>query len=117
MIDRLIQWSLQYRAVVVTVSFAFLAWGAYVASEMPLDVLPDLTAPTVTVIAEGKGMVPQLRHRQGPVVGGGVGDCVLIIPVIWPISRLAGMVSGRPANHGTRLVDGCQVRKKRTDQR
>ncbi len=58
MIDRLIRWSLQYRGVVVAVSFAFLAWGLYIASEMPLDVLPDLSAPTVTIIVEGRGMVP-----------------------------------------------------------
>jgi hypothetical protein len=25
---------------------------------MPLDVLPDLTAPTVTILAEGRGMAP-----------------------------------------------------------
>ncbi len=58
MIDQLIRWSLQYRAVVVALSIAFLAWGVYVAREMPLDVLPDLTAPTVTILVEGKGMVP-----------------------------------------------------------
>src|SRR6266545_3082163 len=58
MIDRLIRWSLHYRAVVVALSIAFLAWGLYVAREMPLDVLPDLTAPTVTILVEGKGMVP-----------------------------------------------------------
>ncbi|MSV28889.1 MAG: efflux RND transporter permease subunit [Bryobacterales bacterium] len=58
MIDRLIRWSLEYRAAVVTMSLAFLAYGVFVASEMPLDVLPDLTAPTVTILVEGKGMVP-----------------------------------------------------------
>src|SRR6266542_1679429 len=58
MIDQLIRWSLQYRAVVVALSIAFLIWGIYVAREMPLDVLPDLTAPTVTILVEGKGMVP-----------------------------------------------------------
>ena len=58
MIDRLIRWSLHYRAVVVVLSMAFLAWGAYLVSEMPLDVLPDLTAPTVTILVEGKGMAP-----------------------------------------------------------
>src|SRR6266498_5126090 len=58
MIDQLIRWSLHHRAVVVALSIAFLAWGIYVAREMPLDVLPDLTAPTVTILVEGKGMVP-----------------------------------------------------------
>jgi len=58
MIDRLIRWSLQYRAVVVALSVAFLAYGVFVAKDMPLDVLPDLTAPTVTILVEGPGMVP-----------------------------------------------------------
>ena len=58
MIDRLIRWSLEYRTVVVAVSIAFLAYGIFVASEMPLDVLPDLTAPTVTILVEGRGVVP-----------------------------------------------------------
>src|SRR5512141_563343 len=58
MIDRLIHWSLQYRAVVVAISIAFLAYGVFVAQDMPLDVLPDLTAPTVTILVEGRGMVP-----------------------------------------------------------
>ncbi|MCX6620987.1 MAG: efflux RND transporter permease subunit, partial [Acidobacteria bacterium] len=58
MIDSLIRWSLQYRSVVVALSVAFLAYGVFVASEMPLDVLPDLTAPTVTILVEGQGMVP-----------------------------------------------------------
>lgn len=58
MIDRLIRWSLQYRAVVLAISVAFLAYGVFIAKDMPLDVLPDLTAPTVTILVEGKGMVP-----------------------------------------------------------
>lgn len=58
MIDRLIRWSLSHRAVVLAMAAAFLVWGAWTASRIPLDVLPDLTAPTVTILAEAPGMDP-----------------------------------------------------------
>src|SRR5215471_17029112 len=58
MIDKLIRWSLKYRVVVIALAAAFLAWGAYVLRDMHLDVLPDLSAPTVTILVEGHGMAP-----------------------------------------------------------
>ena len=58
MIDALIHWSLRNRLIVIAVAAAFLVWGGYVATRMPVDVLPDLTAPTVTVLVEGHGMAP-----------------------------------------------------------
>ena len=54
MIDGLIRWSLQHRAIVVALAAAFLVWGGWTATRMPLDVLPDLTAPTVTILTEGR---------------------------------------------------------------
>ena len=58
MLDLLIQWSLRHRAVVLFLAAVLLLWGGYSIREIPLDVLPDLTAPTVTVLVEGPGMVP-----------------------------------------------------------
>ena len=58
MIDGLIRWSLAHRSVVVALAAAFIVWGSWTASRMPLDVLPDLTAPTVTILAEAPGMDP-----------------------------------------------------------
>jgi CzcA family heavy metal efflux pump len=58
MINHLIRWSLKNRALVLVLAAAFLAWGGYVLSTIPVDVLPDLTAPTVTVLVEGHGMAP-----------------------------------------------------------
>ena len=58
LLDALIRWSLQNRLTVLAVAAAFLVWGSYVAVRMPVDVLPDLTAPTVTVLVEARGMAP-----------------------------------------------------------
>ncbi len=58
MVDGLIRWSLRNRALVLALAAGFLIWGGYVTARMPIDVLPDLTAPTVTVLAEARGMAP-----------------------------------------------------------
>ena len=58
MLDALIRWSLDHRAVVLFLAAALLIWGGYSIRDVPLDVLPDLTAPTVTILVEARGMVP-----------------------------------------------------------
>ncbi|MEE8130898.1 MAG: efflux RND transporter permease subunit, partial [Vicinamibacterales bacterium] len=58
MVDGLIRWSLQNRVVVLAGAAAFLVWGGYDSTRIPVDVLPDMTAPTVTVLVEGRGMAP-----------------------------------------------------------
>lgn len=58
MVDRIISWSLHNRPLVLGLSVLFLAAGGWVAWRMPVDVLPDLTAPTVTILVEGQGMAP-----------------------------------------------------------
>ena len=58
MLDSLIRWSLHNRVVVVAAAAGFLVWGGNALTGMPVDVLPDVTAPTVTVLVEGHGMAP-----------------------------------------------------------
>ena len=58
MINALIQWSLSNRLAVLIISGLLLFSGTYVAVKMPVDVFPDLTAPTVTILVEGHGMAP-----------------------------------------------------------
>jgi Cu/Ag efflux pump CusA len=58
MVDAVIRWSINNRVLVVVLAAALLAWGGYLVSTMPVDVLPDLTAPTVTILAEAGGMAP-----------------------------------------------------------
>ena len=57
-LDALIRWSLRNRSAVLAAAAALLVVGGWTAARMPVDVLPDLTAPTVTVLVEGRGMAP-----------------------------------------------------------
>lgn len=59
MLNRLIAWALANRVIVLAVSVLMLISGAWTAWRMPVDVFPDLTAPTVTVLTEAHGMAPE----------------------------------------------------------
>ncbi len=58
MISQAIRWSLRDRLFVVVGALLLLLWGGYETVRMPVDVFPDLTAPTVTVLAEAHGLAP-----------------------------------------------------------
>src|SRR4026208_687697 len=55
---RLIQWSIEHHWMVIAFSILLLLGGLWTARGMPVDVFPDLTAPTVTILTEGRGMAP-----------------------------------------------------------
>jgi CzcA family heavy metal efflux pump len=56
---RLIQWSIDHHWMVIAFSVLLLMGGIWTARSMPVDVFPDLTAPTVTILTEGHGMAPE----------------------------------------------------------
>ncbi|MEW6367032.1 MAG: efflux RND transporter permease subunit [Acidobacteriota bacterium] len=64
MIDGIIHWSLRNRLLVLLTAGLLLAWGCFEAVRIPVDVFPDLTAPTATVIAEAHGMAPEEVESQ-----------------------------------------------------
>jgi CzcA family heavy metal efflux pump len=59
MLDKLMQTSLQNRLIVLLVAVAVFGVGTYATLEMPVDVFPDLTAPTVSIMTEAHGMAPE----------------------------------------------------------
>ena len=59
MIDALIRWSLHNKLIVLALAAILLAWGGWQAVRLPVDVLPDLTTPTVTILVEGGGIAPE----------------------------------------------------------
>src|SRR6188472_2566489 len=56
---RLIEWSIAHHRLVLVFSVLLAAAGVWTVRDMPVDVFPDLTAPTVTILTEGRGMAPE----------------------------------------------------------
>jgi CzcA family heavy metal efflux pump len=59
MLNSLIRWSLRNRAIVLCVSIFLLVMGFQTGSQLPVEVLPDLTKPTVTILTEASGLSPE----------------------------------------------------------
>ena len=59
MLDAIIHGSLRHRSGVLAAAALLLGAGALLTVRLPVDIFPDLTAPTVTVITEATGMAPE----------------------------------------------------------
>ena len=55
----LVSRSVQYRVLVLAVAAALMIYGAFALTRLPVDVLPDLNRPTVTIMTEAEGYAPQ----------------------------------------------------------
>ena len=63
MLNNIITFSLKNRLLVLLCAALLILGGAYIASDMEVDVFPDLTAPTVVVMTEAHGMAPEEVER------------------------------------------------------
>lgn len=59
MLNALIYTSLRHRWFVLAAGLALLGAGAFAIPRFPVDIFPDLTAPTVTVLSEAGGLAPE----------------------------------------------------------
>lgn len=59
MFDKLIQFSLHKRLIILVAAIILFIAGTFIAIDMPVDVFPDLTAPTVTIMTEAHGMAAE----------------------------------------------------------
>lgn len=59
MLDSIIRSSLRYRMLVMIASLVMLIYGSYLATQMSIDVFPDLDRPRVVVITEAPGLATE----------------------------------------------------------
>ncbi len=63
MLNRIIQFSLHHRLLVLVAAVLLCVWGLHVGEKTEVDVFPDLNAPTVVVMTEAGGMAAEEVER------------------------------------------------------
>ena len=59
MFNLLVTQSLKNRLLVIAAALLLVTSGAFLLPRLPVDVLPDLNRPTVTILTEAEGLAPQ----------------------------------------------------------
>jgi CzcA family heavy metal efflux pump len=59
MLNKLIRLALHNRAIVIALALLLMVMGVRTTVELPVEVLPDLTKPTVIVLTESPGLAPE----------------------------------------------------------
>jgi HME family heavy-metal exporter len=64
MLNRLILFSLKNRMLVIAMAALLMVYGVFTLINLPVDVLPDLNRPRVTIFLEANGMAPEEVESQ-----------------------------------------------------
>jgi CzcA family heavy metal efflux pump len=59
MLNAVIRFSLQNRLLVIAVAVFLVIYGGWQATQLPIDVFPDLNRPRVVIMTEAPGMAPE----------------------------------------------------------
>lgn len=62
--DKIIQLSLTHRFLVLILTLSIVALGVFLFPKLVVDIFPDLTAPTVTIMTETPGLAPEETELQ-----------------------------------------------------
>ena len=59
MLNKLIRFSLHHRPLILMTALMVLLFGWQTLTQLPVEVLPDMTKPTVTILTEAPGLAPE----------------------------------------------------------
>lgn len=59
MLDQLIRFALNKRLITLSLALALVLIGSFSLTSLPVDVFPDLSKPTVTIVTEAHGKAPE----------------------------------------------------------
>lgn len=59
MLQGIIRFALNHRLLIVVAALAVIVYGSVVTTQLPIDVLPDLTRPRVVLLTETPGYAPE----------------------------------------------------------
>ncbi len=59
MLNSIIRFALNHRLLVIATTALLVVYGAITVKNLPIDVFPDITKPTVTIMTESHGMAPE----------------------------------------------------------
>jgi HME family heavy-metal exporter len=83
MFTTLVASSLRQRALVLLIAAAMMVYGAITLGALPVDVLPDLNRPVVTIMSEAPGLAPEEVEQR------------VSLPIETSVAGLPGVVSVR----------------------
>lgn len=59
MLNSIIRFALNHRLLVIALTAFLVVYGSITLKNLPIDVFPDITKPTVTIVTESHGMAPE----------------------------------------------------------
>ncbi|MCK7533908.1 MAG: efflux RND transporter permease subunit [Marinilabiliales bacterium] len=63
MLDKITAFSLKNRLMILAGALLILFIGTFVVTRIDIDIFPELTAPTVVIMTEARGMAPEEVER------------------------------------------------------